>query len=310
MQPERSSLHIDAALTNFSKMFSNRGNQFIAEKLFPRVAVGKKSDKYFVYGGENLRLSESIHSPGTPFKRYSWTLSSDSYFCEEIGREHTIPWSDRDEADPAINLDQDSTQFLTDQIDLEVENRLATLINTTNIAQNTTLSGTSQWSDYTNGVSDPGANIKTAKTTIAAATGRIANTLVLGYAVAETLALHPDIIDIRKYTDPNLLNDAGLPPKLFGLNVLVASAVYDNTKQGQTQSLAELWGKNVLVAYVEPNPTKQCITLGVTFDYKGRVVEKYEETVTRSDVIRVMEQGIDEKIVAAACGYIIAAAIA
>lgn len=309
-QPQRSTLHIDAALTNFSKAFSNRGNQFIASKLFPRVRVGKQSDKYFIYGNESLRLAESVREPGTPFKRYGFTLSNTSYYCEQVGREHAIPWEDRDSADPAINLDQDSVQMLTDQIDLELENRLASLITTSNITQNTTLTTNYQWNNYDSSTSDPEKDIKTAKVTIQAATGRAPNTIVMGYQVAENLAHHPTIVELRKYTSPEFLNDAGLPSRLFGLNVLLANAVYDNTKQGQATSLAELWGKNVLVAYVDPNPGLRSITLGVTFEYGGRVVEKYEEQNTRSDIIRVLEQGIDEAIIAASCGYLIVSAIA
>jgi hypothetical protein len=305
-QPQHSTLHIDAALTNYSKKYSNDNAYFIASQLFPRVKVSKKSDKYFIYGTENLNLHDCVTGAGSNYPRFSWTLSNSAYYCEKLGGEITIPDEDRDSADPAINLEQDAVEFLTEKIDMNIENRMAALVtSTSSITQYTTLVAATQWSNYTSATSDPETAIKTAKVTIFAATGKMPNTIVLSATVAETLAHHPMLVELRKYTDPNLMTESGLPKRLFGLNVLVAAAVYNSAKLGATASLAEIWGDTVLVAYVNPNPGRKSLTLGVTFDYEGRSVFKYREDTVESDIVRVKEGGVDEVLIAAACGYLI-----
>lgn len=305
-QPQGSTIHIDAALTNYSKKYTNENSYFIAPRLFPRVRVSKQSDKYFIYGTENLNLSDCVTAAGSNYPRFSWTMSNTSYYCEKLGGEHAIPDEDRDSADPAINLEQDSVEFLSEKIDMNIENRMAALVtSTSNITQYTTLTAATQWSNYTSDTSDPESAIKTAKTTIFAATGRVANTIVFSESIAETLAHHPTLVDLRKYTDPNLLSDSGLPKKIFGLNILVAAGVYNSAKLGQTASLSEIWGDNALIAYVNPNPGRKSLTLGVTFEYGGRQVFKYREDKVESDIVRVKEGGVDEVLIAAACGYLI-----
>ena len=74
-----SNVHIDRALTNLAVMYANR--EYIADKVFPVVTVGKKSDKFFkfkpetmfnvaavdIVGAESVpgRPSISLDTPGT-----------------------------------------------------------------------------------------------------------------------------------------------------------------------------------------------------------------------------------------------------
>ena len=304
MQPQYSSYAPNPFLTDFSKIISNNSADFVASKLFPRVPVKNKSGKYYIYGTENLLLSRSTRLPGTPFDQSGFTVSSDTYSCEMLGREHPIPDEERSEAAAGVNLEEDVTSHLTSLVDLELENRVASLINTTNITQYTTLSGTTQWTDYTT-PSVPLTNIKTAQAAISAACGFGPNTILLPYTVALTLANHPAVVELRKYTDPKLINSAGLPNPFLGMNVLLANARYSSTKAGQTATLADLWGDICLLAYVNPNPSMRSITLGATFEYQGRAVGTYRNDPIKSDVVRVEEQGVAEKIINAGCAYLI-----
>lgn len=48
--------HIDVALTNFAKKFSN--NELIADRIAPPVGVGRQADRYYIYGREGQELTE------------------------------------------------------------------------------------------------------------------------------------------------------------------------------------------------------------------------------------------------------------
>lgn len=45
-----SSVHIDAPLTNLTIAFLQDANGFIADRVFPKVGVSKKTDKYYKIG--------------------------------------------------------------------------------------------------------------------------------------------------------------------------------------------------------------------------------------------------------------------
>ena len=73
-------------------------------------------------------------------------------------------------------------------------NGLATTAGNYPTGNKVTLSGTSQWSDYS-GTSDPCADIETAKEAVRAKIGKRPNTVAMGAAVWAKLRLHPKIID-------------------------------------------------------------------------------------------------------------------
>jgi len=128
--------------------------------------------------------------------------------------------------------------------------------------------------------------------------------------VAETLSLHPDIKDLRKHTDPNLLTDSGLPPKILGLNVIEAKGVEVTTYEGLSETFAYVFGKNALIAYVEPKPGLKKLSVGYIFRVKGyRKTKKWREDPKESDIIEVSDMFVP-KLVSADAGYLIAAAIA
>jgi hypothetical protein len=110
---------IDVALTNFSKGY--RQNGLIADILFPRVGVGKQTDKYWVFGRENQELTEQTkRAPGAIPQESRFTLSTDSYFADSRALQATIPM-ETSAGYEVGDLAQDSTQLLTSKILLDKE---------------------------------------------------------------------------------------------------------------------------------------------------------------------------------------------
>lgn len=310
-QPTASDVHVDAILTSMSIAYRNA--MYIGPSVCPRVQVVKRSDKYFKFGKENLRSeTESVkRAPGTEFARSGYTLSTDNYSVIQRGMEHAIPDEIRNNADNPLNPDRNGTSFATDAIDLVLENEVATLINTSaNWTTNVTLSGTTQWSDFTN--SDPVGDIETAIETVILQVAKRANTMVLGYQVFEKLKQHPDLLDRVKYTGTGerpAMVTTQMIAELFGFDqVLVGAAIQNTANEGQTDSLGFVWGKHAWIGYVESSPALETPSACYLFTL-GRAVERYREEKIKSDIVRVYEDW-DSKKVDAGAGYRLVNAVA
>ena len=75
---------------------------------------------------------------------------------------------------------------------INFETEVAAGITTSTITNNTTLSGTSQWSDYTN--SDPIAAIDDAKESVRKASAKKPNSIFMSRPVFVKLKRHPKVI--------------------------------------------------------------------------------------------------------------------
>ncbi len=306
--PEVSQVHIDAALTNVSVAYRNP--DYIADVIAPQVAVRKQSDKYYIYDAERERFRQSNdrRAPGAEADEVDFALSTDSYYCEDHALESVIPDEERENADPVIQPDIDRTEFLMDKIDLNKEIVLATRIRTGSDIPGETLSGTDQWSDYTN--SDPVSAVEGQKGTIQQEVQVLPNTLVLPYEVYQKVRLHPKVIEKVQYVKLGVVGPDVLA-QLFDVDrVLVAKAFKNVAARGQAASLEYVWGKDAFLCYMPARPALKQTALAYTFVWtvapgsvNGRVVEVWRENRRKADMIRVQKY-YDQKIIAAGACYL------
>lgn len=240
---------LDAALTNFSKGF--RQNGLIADELFPRVPVGRQSDKYWVFGREGQELTEkTLRAPGAVPQETRFTLSTNSYFCDSHALQSTIP-AENEASYEAGNLEQDATQLNTDKILLDKEIAAAAqAVDTGVLANNVTLAGGDQFDDY--GASKPGTVVEDAKSKIREA-GVAANVMVIPEAVYKKLKWHPAILDRFKYTTSDTVSEAQLATYFEIGRVIIARGV----KRSAAAVNSFIWGKDIVIAYVSPSPSQK-----------------------------------------------------
>ena len=195
--PTVKDIHQDAVLTNISLQYQNQW--FVADLVMPRMPVKKESDLYYIYGKERFAVPNTRRAPKSPYAKVDWTPSSATYTCKEEGLEESTDDRERKNADKPLNLEIDTTELLTDLIALKRETRVATLLTTAaNFTNDTTLSGTDQWSNGAN--SDPIDDVQVATLAINAAIGLDPNTMVIPREVYEKLKQHPAILDRIKYS--------------------------------------------------------------------------------------------------------------
>jgi hypothetical protein len=254
---------IDVALSDFARRYRN--NSFVAEMLCPRVNVLKQTNKYWLFGREGQQLPDQVlRGPGAAAERVELTLSTASYECADHSLEAFIPDEERSNYE-AGDIEQARTKLVMDKLLLDYEDRVATLATTTaNYAagNSVTLAGVQQWSDYTN--SDPLIDVETGKAQIRLA-GVNANLLILGDAVYTKLINHPDIVARFQYTTPRILTSADLAA-IFGVEkVVVASAI----KLSAALAASFVWGKNAVLAYVQPGTSMEDVSFAKSFVWTG-----------------------------------------
>ena len=314
-------VHIDVVLQNISIAWPNNG--FVGEALYPKVPVRKQSDKYYIFGRETFSVDPGgdVRAPGTVANEIpGLTVSLDSYFAKEHALQIPITDEERENADAPLSPDRDGTELVTSKIWLGREVAMQAQVGTAanyGSGYSVTLSGTSQWSDYTN--SDPIGDFRAGFRKIHAGLFIEPNTAVIPYQVLSILEDHPDFIERIKYSERGVLT-AEIIASILGVQKVIVPGIGINTANpGQTASLSYLWGKDVILAYVPERPGLKIPAFGYEFcwTYGGspQAVEKWREEPRKSDIVRVGRR-YDLKMTALdasskeIAGYIIKAAVA
>lgn len=314
MPHDPSTGHYDVALTNVSLRLKPYG--LVGDRLSPICPVNKQTGYIREYDKSHLRAHNTLIGRGgrAEAPSFEWGLASDvSFKTVPRGIRDAILDDEVDNWDSPLDAQADTVESLTDVMLLDREIRLAAiLLSTSYLTKYTTLSGTSQWSDHTNGISDPIGDVKTGIVSCRDNGGMTPNTIAMDWETALNFCTHPDVVGLTKYsgeiTKQRML---AILRALFDLEPVIAGAMYNSATQGQTATLAPVWGTDVLIGYIEPRPRLKCATLGFTCSWKpGRSVKKWAVPDPDATNVRVKERGIIEKVSTAGLGYLIKAAIA
>lgn len=263
-------IHVDKVLTQISVSYKNRA--YIGDVLFPAVPVDFQSDKYLVEDKnyamtviEDLRAPNS-NTPEVP----PMTLSRDSYFAEEHSLKDWVPVEENANQDPSFNVMGRAAERVADWIQFNREDAIQTMARTASnyaTGNTVTLSGTSQWSDYTN--SNPISDLKVARDQVWFQSFHMPNVAILGYDVATKLEDHPAFLN-RMKTGFATNNALGAVGELTGIPRLIRAGAPKNTAAlGLTPTFAYMWGKDVVVAFVPDSPARDMPAYGYEFVWRG-----------------------------------------
>ena len=298
--PTEKDVHVDSVMSGVSIKYTN--DELIADQVLPVVPVKKESDKYYIYT-RNWKLPQSKRAAGAEANEVEWNLSTSTYTTEEYALKDFIPDRVRQNADNPLDMDIDTTENLTDLIQLGREKRVADIVfGAANYGtQTSALAGANQWDDYAG--SDPIGDVRDAKAIVHAASGKMPNTMVIGYQAYLKLLDHPDVLERIKYTQKGLVT-ADLLASLFEVDkILVGKALYDTTQEGVAESLSYVWGKSVALVYAQKSPGLKQVSFGYQFQSRGFRTKKWRVEGRDGDFVEAGEIR-DEKLVAAATGYL------
>jgi hypothetical protein len=308
-------LGVDPMLTNVAIGYQN--DEYVAERILPYFDVKKQSGKHFVYDRGRFRTVDTLRGTGAGANEVTHKLTvGDPYYCDDHALREFVADEDIDNAITPTSPLVDATENIVDLLKIDYEIEAATLMADTGVlTQNTTLSGTSQWSDYTN--SNPFTNIETAKATIHENLFVQPNTLLMGKQVFDKLKHHPLILERIKYSQMAVTTEQ-IMATVFGVkNVIVAGAGKNTAKEGQADDMGYIWGKHAWLLYIAPVLRPKMITFAFSYRWvEGKspmVVEReagVDERNRRGQYVRVGDFYYDQKLVSAEAAYLIKNAVA
>jgi len=291
--------YVNPLLTNIYLSYGSKQN-FIAEKVFPVLDVDKETGIYFVRDKENLRApADARRSMYGRANRVTNTLTQATYTLEEKTLEHWIPERIMKQYADPFDPKKNGIGLISDKLklDQEIDAR-----DTLSAGAGTSIDASAAWPTIS---TDIVGQVRTGRTAIQKATGNKANVVVLSKDSYDAVLKNTAFLDAVKYT--NFPSESALRDKMaewFDVEeVVVADAINNTVKEGQTDSLDYIWTDVAYVLYVNRTPAIEDTSAG----YKLRLrdfayADEWYQQAEKCDVVRVSDF-YDNKIVDAACIY-------
>lgn len=308
-------IHVDTPLSNvLIAAFESQGD-FVAQRLFPVVPVGKQSDKYYTLRKEAwLRQPRTARAPRTQANRIEYDVSSDSYYAYNYALAGEIPVEDLANEDTAIRSRQTTTALVARGLlaDLEIRTQSRVLSNVSTIQR---LTGADAW-DAVNSA-DIRTQVGDAQLSIFNNTGLVANTLIMDYQSYKYAKRNTRLFSLFQYgpaASDGMLSDAQLRTIFDVDNIWIARSQKNNANENQTGSYTSIWGPTAMLARVEPGePAMMTATYGLSYRWTSpelgvpMAVTTNVEDQAGSRHVEILEAGYyqDERVIASALGFFI-----
>jgi len=316
---------VQPELTAIALTYTNQA--LIADLVLPRVNVGSPAFKW-----TKFNMADGFTLPNLKVGRKSrpeeidWAASEQNDSTQDYGLDDGVPYFDIKAAESAaaiagvqpIDPVKTSTRILTSLVALGREQRVAASVfalATYPSAQRVTLSGTSQWSDFTN--SDPVQAIMAAKDAMLVTP----NKLVIGRQAWTKLRTHPKMIAAAYPLGGNAsVGGAGVSKQAAAQvleldEIIVGEAFINSAKRGQATNMARVWGKHAALIYVpaQIESTEGVITFGATAQWGEKIAGTIDNDVNigiRGGVRVRVGESLKEVIMASDAGYFFQNAVA
>lgn len=291
-----------------------RNNKLIADDVLPRVPVGTQDFKYLTFN-----KADAFTVPDTKVGRKSkpnqveFGATESTASTMDYGLDNPVPQADIENAPVNFNPLGRAVMGTTDLVLLDREIRTANLVfaaGTYPAGNKSTLSGTSQWSDFTN--SNP---IDAILIALDACIMR-PNVLTLGRAVWTKLCQHPKMVKAiyGNNTDVGIVTRQQVAGLLELEEVVVGEGWVNTAKKGQTPTFVRAWGKHASLTLRNKNvdPTGSQPAFGYTAQWGDRIAGSWEDKnigLRGGQMVR-MGESVKELITASDLAYFFENAIA
>jgi hypothetical protein len=309
-----------ASFQEFDLEMNQRG--FVAARVAPVLDVGLAADTPGKIPVEQL-LKIGNGRPRAQrggYDRGNWTFTTWSYATLEYGWEEPIDDRERKLYANFFDCEQIATLRAFNNVLLNAEIRMATLIFNTSTWTGASLYtdvGTTEWAQANWATATPIAHVEAAARKVKDNCGYWPNAMILN---------RTKFRDLRQCTEIReriVASGAGMPAKasditpqmlasVFDLDqVIVAGGVKDSATEGQDTTFANVWGDYAMVCRVATSADIREPCIARTFHYTpdgsqiGGTIETYRDETIRSDIVRVRHE-VDEVVMYAQMGHLIA----
>lgn len=303
---------IDLALTDVSVAYKN--GDLIADRISPIVGVPRSSGHYWEWGrADTVRRGTALRPNGGESTRVKFSASKKAFATEEYAFHIGITEKDRADSDPSLDIETSETEALTRLLLTDREFRVADFFRATanyEAGLSETFSGTSQWNDA-GYAGDPLKQIDERREEVRKACGYYPNVLVLCPEGAVALGNNANFRDHYKYTKDDVANGNPLPPVIRGMTVVISNAQGAVGNEGN-DTLSDIWGKDMIMAYINPNGKVKEVSFSYTLRRKqlvgtnayGIVTRKWDDIDTKTTKIEVETDEVIQSI-AKGAGFLI-----
>ena len=304
---------IDPLLSNIARRYVSTG--FIYDQLVARQPVQTISGqyptfpRYYWYAQQTDAKMEDRSST----KEVGFEWSTEKYLAQKYGLKVSITDDERANAAPQLRLEQNKTDLLSLQMALSREIRIAALLrDTAHGGQLTSGHETTPSKKWDTSESNPDSDLKAAALELDKVS-IYPNTLILPYPVAYNLATTHGADTFRGqmlYTvngqEMIRLGDGILPSEIHGMKVLIPKGTkkFAANEPGIGATAEDIWGKNAILAYIDPNAGWGIPTTLYGFQFMAPTVARWQQMDPDVEYIREMER-TDEKIVAPDAAWVL-----
>jgi len=265
-----------------------KDTQFVWNLLFPPVPVTLSGGQILEFGDEAFRLYQTKRAPGAATVRANFFYTGKSYslVCDAI--EAPVPREHQRDAQvsPGIDLAERAAMMAMRVLNRQLEYDAAQLATTAaNYAtgNSVTVATADRWSVNT---VDPVSALNTWRETVRGKIGIDPNVMVVGPGVYRALQTNDKMRDRVKYVSGEPMTEA-MFARLFDVEVFaVGRGVYSsNTGPNNTPTFVDIWGKDVILAYVpQQATTMEEPSFGYTYTMVGHplVEEPYYDNNTKT----------------------------
>lgn len=318
-------LYSDPILTDFSVGYANP--TFVGLRMMPQAPVNTQSGRYRVFDRSKRVRFFSRREPGTVANEVrGGRWSEDTFKTQEHSLQAAVADEERQELNSQgglanatfggalqINPEQDATELILNSLLLEHELAVAALLKNTAtypVGNTVTLAAADQWDNYAGATSNPLTIIQAAVRKIQSLIGVPPNRMLIGSMGVGWLAEHPDVV--ARFASLSLADPEAwkILTGFEGEMVIVGDDRYnDNDIQEATENALFAWGKDVILAYVNPDMGLNDLSFGKTFaqiypDGSTRPTDRWREEDRKSDLVRTSWK-YDLKVTSSVAGYLI-----
>jgi hypothetical protein len=245
---QSSTLYQSPLLTNVAADVKNRA--YVAEQVLTPVGVPRKQGQYLVWDqGVTFKAPRTKYAQDGSASMIDLSATKNPFSLNTHALSAFVDEEELEQA-PEAQVRAMKVAKLVNAIQLRLEIDVAALVFSNSVITNTAaLSGTSQWSDFTN--SDPIGAILTQADQLPA----MPNTFIAGRDVITKLRTHTKVLTAIQYTQRGGVASLESLAGLLGVDrIIVGDAFQDTAADGQAATKSRIWGKSALLAYIDPSP--------------------------------------------------------
>ncbi len=284
---------ISPILTTQARGYTN--SEFVGLSLLPWADIPNRSMKVINFGKDAFRkYMKTRRAPGGSIPRLNFGYASDPVSLYQEALAGTVPVETAEDANrvPGIDVAAVAVQGVQDIIALGREAQIAAqVLDPANYNANNklALAGTDKWTDP---ASDPLSDVTAGREAIRRMIGRYPNVMELSATALNACKNHPTIKGQFKYTSSQSITTDMLAGYFEVAEIIVGAAVYLPDGADDDAPGLDVWGNDVVLAYVPKGGQYRVPAFGYTYRLSGypMVEQPWYDPDTRSWVYPTFEE--------------------